>query len=156
MPKSIRRAVVFTLIWLILIALFSAPQLISRAAGCSGNDCTGLYAEPLGCGVGAQSRGATLYAGCNLVENRYSTTCNAEWEKTTNQSGGNRYAAGSIRYGTGFTVHQSARSPALISNLQYIYSPMKGPESTLTLSCGKLSSSGVIPIPVVENCVGPY
>jgi hypothetical protein len=111
----------------------------------------------MGCGSDATTAGSYTYSGGNKVENRQSATCDAEWERTTNLSGGDRYAGGSIRYGAGFGNHQSDRSPAKIAHGSQIYTKMVGPDSsTLALACGKLSSTNLIPLPVEENCVGPY
>lgn len=127
------------------------------AAGCYGSTCTGLNPNTMGCDADATTAGSYTYSGGNKVENRQSVACDAEWERTTNLSGGYRYAAGSIRYGPDFAYHQSISSPGMIAHGQKVYTPMKGPDSsTLTLACGKLSTSGVIPLPVTSNCVGPY
>jgi hypothetical protein len=127
------------------------------AVGCYGSTCTGLNPNSMGCDADATTAGGYTYSGGNRVENRQSNACDAEWERTRNWSGGYRYAAGSIRYGPDFAYHQSVSSPGMIADRQQVYTPMKGPDSsTLTLACGKLSTSGVIPVPVTSNCIGPY
>lgn len=113
----------------------------------------------MGCDVGAETPGAYTYSGGTRVEHRRSPTsnCDAAWEITRNWSGRNRYAGGSMRYGAGFPYHQSTRSPGMIAYKVIIYTPMKCPgSSTLTLACGKLSTTGLVPLPVTVNCVRPY
>lgn len=128
----------------------------AQAASCYGSTCTGYYAPAMGCTASGGS--GYLFVGGLYVEQRYASNCNSEWERTTNGSDGNRYAAGSIRYGcANYCYHQSVSSPAAIASGQVVYTPMKGPASTTpTLSCGKISTSGPISVPVTTSCIGPY
>jgi uncharacterized protein DUF2690 len=114
------------------------------AVGCTGSECTGLNPETMGCGSSSLT-GPSFSSDSVVVENRYNITCNAEWARTTNNSGSNRYAAATIRYGG---IHynygtQDVSSPAVIANGQRVYTPMIGPDSTIdSLSCGSVSSTG--------------
>lgn len=139
----------------VMIPLTAKSQNVAMAAGCSGSGCTGLNPETMGCGTGAMT-GPTKTAGGALIENRYNTTCDAEWERTTNQSGGNRYAAGSIRYGcANYCYAQSVSSPGAISNNQAVYTPMMGADSTTpAINCGAVGITGPIGVPVTSNCTG--
>jgi hypothetical protein len=130
-----------------------SPQSTAIAAGCSGSGCTGLNPSTMGCGTGALT-GPYTSSGGALIENRYNTTCDAEWERTTNQSGSSRYAAGSIRYGcANYCYDQSVSSPSAIANGQAVYTPMMGPDgSTSAINCGKVSTTGPIATPVTVNC----
>jgi len=131
-----------------------STQNTAMAKGCSGSGCMGLNPETMGCGTGALT-GPSTSSGGALIENRYNTTCNAEWARTTNQSGGNRYAAATIRHG-GSQYNQSSQnvsSPGLIANGQRVYTPMVGPDSTIdSLSCGSVSTAGPIQTPVWSPC----
>lgn len=126
----------------------------AMAVGCTGSACTGLNPETMGCGTGSLT-GPSFSSGGAVVENRYNTTCNAEWARTTNNSGGNRYAAATIRYG-GIRYNygtQDVSSPGVIANGQRVYTPMIGPENTIdSLSCGSVSTTGPIGTPVWSPC----
>ena len=131
------------------------PANNTLAAGCYGSSCTGLNPHTLGCDNDAKtgpSKTVSENGGQNKakVENRYSVVCNAEWERTRNKSSGSRYAAGSIRYGcANYCYHQSVSSPGPISYNQVVYTPMIGPDTyTDTRSCGRVATSGPIPIPL--------
>lgn len=125
------------------------------AASCYGSGCTSYDPHSTGCDLDAVMGPSTTSGGA-FIENRYSVTCNAEWERTTNQSGGSRYAAGSIRYGcANYCYSQNVSSPAQIANGAKVYTPMVGPDTTInTLSCGKVSTTGPIPTPVTTPCTG--
>lgn len=130
----------------------STPQVF--AASCYGSSCTGYNPNTMGCGADAATGPYYITSGGARVENRYSATCNAEWERTINQSGGSRYVAGSIRYGcANYCYSQNVSSPAAIANGEQVYTPMVGPDSTIdTLSCGKVSTTGPISTPVTSPC----
>jgi len=128
------------------------PSFQAAAVGCTGSNCTGLNPETMGCGADALT-GPTKTISGGKAENRYSVACNAEWERTRNQSGIYKYAAGSIRYGcANYCYAQRVRSPAKIASGYNVYTAMKGPDSTTyTRSCGRLSDYGPISIPVPVN-----
>jgi hypothetical protein len=153
-PNKALRVILCSILFLVGIWMpLSTPQVF--AASCYGSGCTGYNPNTMGCGADAKT-GPTYSASGVLVENRYSVTCNAEWERTTNQSGGSRYAAGSIRYGcANYCYSQNVSSPAPIANGAQVYTPMVGPDSTIdTLSCGKVSTTGPISTPVTSPCTG--
>ncbi len=139
---------------LVIVALLPWRVLPAEAASCHGADCTGFYAPGKGCDTDAQTGPAQTFSGGNRVENRYSPTCDAEWERTRNLSGGSRYAAGSIRYGcANYCYAQSVSSPGAIANGQQVYTPMMGPDgATPAISCGQLATSGPIGTPVTSPC----
>lgn len=157
---NVRRVLVKALIAVALVLGALAPitgQAV-LAAGCNGSDCFGLNPNSMGCGADAATSASYTFSGGNKVENRYSVVCNAEWERTTNLSGYSRYAAGSIRWGcANYCQHLSVRSPGTISNYQYVYTSMLGPDGGVpALSCGKLATTGPIsPLPITQNCGGP-
>ncbi len=71
---------------------------------CHGSSCNGLNPETMGCGADAGTHDSQPLRDTNnniigLVEIRESGRCLAQWEKTSNLSGGNMYAEGSIRWG---------------------------------------------------------
>ncbi len=154
--KAVRMLLYASLFLLSVAIPFGVPaQNTAMAAGCSGSGCTGLNPDTMGCSAGALT-GPYTSSGGALIENRYNTTCDAEWERTTNQSGGNRYAAGSIRYGCGsYCYDQSVSSPGAIANGQAVYTPMMGPDGPISaINCGRVSITGPIATPVTVNCTG--
>lgn len=140
---------------LLLIGLaVPSPRSVALAAGCSGSGCMGLNPSTMGCGADAYTYIWGEFADGSVVENRHSSTCNAEWDRTTNDSGGSRYAAASILYPMpNWTSAQNVRSPAKISNGASVYTPMVGPQSINTSSCGDVSTVGPIGLPVLVHCV---
>ena len=77
------------LIQTILISLFllglMVPTEIVSAAMCSGDNCTGLYADS-SCQATA---GATAFtAGSAYIEPRSSSVCKAQWTRVTNVADG--------------------------------------------------------------------
>lgn len=146
---------VLVLLVILMVALSPGSTVPTFAANCYGSTCTGYYAPGMGCST-TSSSGHNFGAGV-YVEHRYSGNCNAEWERTTNLSGVNRYAAGSERYGcANYCYAQSVSSPAAIANGELVYTRMVGPAgATPTLSCGALSTSH-ISTPVTTSCIGPY
>lgn len=135
------------------VPLGMPTQNTAMADGCSGGGCTGLNPETLGCGTGALT-GPYRVSGGALIENRYNTTCDAEWARTTNQSGSDRYAAATIRYG-GALYNQDSQdvsSPGTIADGQRVYTPMVGPENIDALNCGLVSTTGPIGTPVMSPC----
>jgi hypothetical protein len=144
--------------FLVLVtALVPFPSSDAQAASCYGSTCTGLNPETMGCGFGAFTVDDETYSGA-YVEKRVSGTpyCNAAWERTKNISGSSKYAAGSARYGCGsFCYSQNVSSPSPISNGSRVYTPMVGPNNTMSIRCcGRVSSYGPISVPVTYNCVG--
>lgn len=127
------------------------------AGSCKNVTCEGLNPSTMGCP--AIRAGNVKYlsdGGSNLsfVETRQSTSanCDAKWSRTTNLSGGNMYAAASLRYGcANYCYNQSVRSPGTITNGSVVYTPMHAYAATSTRSCGAISSSGPIPVPIGIN-----
>ena len=149
------RAATCALLFLVGLTI-PVPQFGAQAVGCSGSGCTGYNPQSMRCGTGAQTGPWGEFADGSVVENRYNTTCNAEWERTTNDSGGSRYAAGSILYPLpDWNDSQDVSSPGTISNGATVYTPMVGPRSINTSNCGDVSTVGPIDIPVTIHCVAP-
>jgi hypothetical protein len=135
------------------------------AVGCHGSGCTGLNPSTMGCGTDAVRSGSRkiLNDGGNnqsYVETRKSAACDAKWARAYNISGGNRYAAASIRYGcANYCYNQSVSTSGLIASSATvgIYTPMVGLVPTPTRSCGRVSTSGPIAIPLAVSdgqCTG--
>lgn len=154
-----------TIFKILIIAGISLPMqlylpITVQAASCSGNDCEDLNPQTMGCGDDAVRSGSRkiISDGYSFVETRYSATCDTKWVRTTNKSGGNRYAAGSLRYGcANYCYDKSISSPAKISNNSTVYSMMHAPgAATPTRSCGIVSTSGPISIPISVDisCTG--
>jgi hypothetical protein len=150
------RIFLFALIIVLGTLIPSTPPHVF-AASCYGSTCKGLNPQTMGCGADAKTGPAIAING-GRAENRYSQTCNAEWERTINQSGVNKYAAGSIRYGcANFCLSYNVSSPGKIAYGQNVYTPMVGPDTTIdTRSCGKTSDTGpiAVPLPINNNCTG--
>ena len=125
--------------------------------------CEGLNPSTLGCATGAVTSGSVKLlsdggANQSFVETRKSTACDAKWARVTNKSGGSRYAAGSLRYGcNNYCNKQSVSSPGTISNNSVVFTPMHGLAATPTRSCGNVSLTGPLAIPIsISNtwCTG--
>lgn len=142
---------------LALTLTFAGLGFYSRsayAASCYGSSCENLNPNTMGCGADAVTSGARKYigdGGSNLsyVETRKSAACNAKWARTTNNSGGYRYAAATIRYGcANYCYTKNVRSPGTIANTLTVYTPMVAYTGTPTRSCGVVSTSGPIYVPI--------
>ena len=93
----------------------------------------------------------------SFVETRKSAACDAKWARTTNRSGGYRYAAASLRFGcSNYCYHHSVSSPGTIPNNTVVYTPMVAYAATPTRSCGIVSTSGPISIPISISNVITY
>lgn len=131
---------------------FKTPYVY--AASCVHLSCEDLNPNTMGCGADAVTSGSVkiLADGGNnqsFVETRKSSACDAKWARTTNKSGGNRYAAASLRYGCqNYCSNKSVRSPAAIANNTTVYTVMHAFVATPTRSCGAVSVSGPISIPI--------
>ena len=150
-------ALTFVFTWL---GFHSTP---AYAASCLNVTCEGLNPSTMGCATGAVTSGSVkiLSDGGNnqsYVETRKSSACDAKWARTTNKSGAYRYAAASLRYGcTNYCYSQSVRSPGTIANLATVYTPMHAYAATPTRSCGAVSVSSPINIPLSissSSCTG--
>lgn len=103
-----------------------------------------------------------LTDGLSTVETRASGSadCDAKWSRTYNKSGGNRYAAASLRYGCAnycYSKNISSPQPIASSSSVGVYTPMHAYYVTPTISCGIVSSSGPIFTPIgisSSNCTG--
>lgn len=149
----------------ILLVVIMSLQLFLpctvRAASCSGSSCEDLNPNTMGCSSDAVTAGSAKYLsdGSSTTETRYSSACNAKWTRTQNNSGGNRYAAGSLRYGCAdYCYDKSISSPAKIASGSVVYTMMLSNVYTPpTRSCGSVNKSGPISIPIsVSNskCTG--
>ena len=133
----------------IVVALIPTTADEVSAAGCSGSSCNGYNPNSMGCdGDAYTSFSKSITNG--TVQNRVSSTCEAAWARTINQSGSYKYAAATIRYGgTNYVYSYSVRSSSAIANGAVVYTVMVAPESTIpTRSCGKVNTSGPISIPL--------
>jgi len=124
------------------------PESVVFAVGCTGHACDGYNPATMGCGSDATTgRSKDLVIG--VAEHRISAACDAKWERTRLTSGGDRYAAGSIRFGcANYCYHHSVSSPEKISAGEQVYTPMEGDQNVPTRACGKLLVGGPIPIPI--------
>lgn len=121
------------------------------AGSCKNVTCEGLNPNTMGCPATRSGSVKVLPDGLSFVETRKSGTadCDAKWARTTNKSGGSRYAAASLRYGcANYCYNQSVSSPGTISNGSVVYTPMHAYAATPTRSCGDVATSGPIPVPI--------
>lgn len=130
------------------------------AASCYNVTCEGLNPNTMGCGADATTAGSRKYlsdggANQSFVETRKSNACDAKWTRTTNKSGGYRFAAGSLRYGcSNYCYNKSVSSLSTIANLAVVYTMMTAYVATPTRSCGVVSTSGPISIPLsISNSI---
>jgi hypothetical protein len=158
--RCVRILIVLTLMFTWL-GFRSAPAF--AAGGCKNVTCEGLNPNTMGCpaiGAGSVKYLSDGGSGLSIVETRQSTSanCDAKWARTTNLSGGSRYAAASLRYGcSNYCYAQSVSSPGTITNGNGVYTPMHAYAATPTRSCGAVSTSGPISIPIGINaslCTG--
>ena len=155
--KRLLRKLIYSLLCLSLLIVglwiplpvTHSPHVMA-APLCTGLGCDGLNPETMGCGADAQSGTyVNLSGGVGRAQHRYSTACNAKWERTTNLSGANKFAAGSLRYGcSNYCYDKSGSSPAKIATNGQVYTPMKGDTSIPSRACGRVEDSGPISIPV--------
>lgn len=123
------------------------------AASCYNTTCEGLNPNTMGCGTDATTAGSRKIlsdggANQSFVETRQSSACDAKWTRTTNKSGGYRFAAGSLRYGcSNYCYNRSISSPSTIANNLTVYTMMTAYVATSTRSCGVVSVNGPISIP---------
>lgn len=138
------------------------PQSPSQLHNCYGLSCHGYSPASTQCSNFA-STGAQFTSSGAKVEDRYSLHCNAQWERTTNVSGGSRYAAGSIRWGcANYCFSWNVSSPGTIANNAQVYTLMAAPDvyvapgaaAKVCINCGKVSTSGPISVPVQSPCTG--
>ena len=116
-----------------LILMFTWLGLSSNTTSAAGNcknvTCEGLFPDAMGCPATTSGSVKILPDGKSTVETRKSGTadCDAKWARTYNKSGGNRYAAASLRYGcTNYCNNQSISSPNPIASSSTIgvFTPM--------------------------------
>ena len=136
----------------------SGPAL--AAGNCKNQSCFGKNPNTMGCPAYTNGGVKFLPDGRSTVETRISqpSDCDAKWARVINYSGGNRYTAGSIWYGcSNYCYNISVRSPAAIASGQQVYTAMVAYAGTPTRSCGAVSTSGPIGIPININdswCTG--
>lgn len=134
----------------------------SAAGSCKNVTCEDKFASTMGCPGYTSGSVKILYDGLSTVETRASSTanCDAKWARTYNKSGGNRYAAASLRYGcTNYCYNKSISSPGPIasSSTVGVYTPMHKYVATPTRSCGSVSVTGPIGVPIgisSASCTG--
>ena len=149
---------------LLLVALFLLGLMIPIenvfAAMCSGDNCTGLYADSSCQGTS----GATPFTyGSAYIEPRSSSVCKAQWTRVTNVAPGSRWTAGSTRYGGTLyeMYHQSTQSASQIGYGSSIYTQMVGGDGGLgvidKLGCGRVSTSQIsLPVGGSQPHSSPY
>jgi hypothetical protein len=145
----------FLIIALLIIIIQMYIPITVHAASCYKTTCENLNPQTMGCGDDAVRSGSRKFLSdtYSYVETRYSAVCDTKWVRTTNLSGGNRYAAGSLRYGcANYCYDKSISSPDKISNNSVVYSMMAAyGNDTPTRSCGAVENSGPISIPISVN-----
>lgn len=161
MKKELLKSNTFKIAIIITFLMgFMVPQEIVSAAMCSGNNCTGLYADS-SC---TASAGLTPFTyGSAYIEPRISSICKAQWTRVTNKATSARWTAGSTRYGGVIyeMYHQSVQSAAAIATNQAVYTPMVGNDYGTgfidTLGCGAVSTSQMtLPIGGSQPNNSPY
>lgn len=140
---------------LILTLLFTwmglRPNPASAAGGCKNTTCEGYNPYTMGCPATTAGTRKYLPDGYSYVETRVSGTsdCDAKWARTTNMSGGYRYAAATLRYGcANYCYSQYASTPGSIASGQTVYTPMHAYAATPTRSCGDVEYTGPIYVPL--------
>jgi len=161
-PSRTMLGMVISFGFLLAGAWLPFPQSPAQSHVCYGLSCHGYSPAGTQCSNDGYTGPQFTSAGAK-VENRYSVHCNAEWERTTNVSGGSRYAAGSIRWGcANYCLNWSVSSPGLIANGSQVYTLMAAPDiyvppgaaGKVCINCGKVSTSGPISVPVMSPCTG--
>ena len=153
--RIIRMLLVLTLTFAGL-GFYSHP---AYAADCYGSNCEDLNPNTMGCSGDAVTSGSVKYLGdggtnLSFVETRKSTACATKWARTTNRSGGYRYAAATLRYGRdNYCYTKNVSSPGSIANYATVYTPMHNNYySTPTRSCGALGYSQIsVPISLSDT-----
>lgn len=124
------------------------------AAGlCKNITCENLNPSTMQCPAIRSGSLKILPDGLSTVETRKSGTadCDAKWARTFNKSGGNRYAAASLRYGCSnycYSKNVSSPNPIASSSTVGVYTPMHAYAATPTRSCGDVDVTGPIPVPL--------
>lgn len=148
--RYIRMLIALTLMFTWL-GFSSSPA--SAAGLCKNTACEGLNPATMQCPATISGVFKYLPDGLSTVETRKSGTadCDAKWARTFNKSGGYRYAAASLRYGcSNYCYNQSVTSPGTIasSSTVGVFTPMHAYAATPTRSCGNVSTTGPIPVPI--------
>lgn len=144
MSKKARLWIFRVISCLAFLTGYLLPSTSVFAAMCSGNSCTGLYADST-CTASAGSTAFTIYSA--YVEPRQSTVCKAQWTRVTNKASSTRWTAGSTRYGGLYynSYHQSVQSGGEIATNQAVYTPMVGNDGGVgvisTVGCGEINTS---------------
>lgn len=135
---------------------------VFAAGNCKNVTCEDKFANTMACPAYTSGSVKVLPDGLSTVETRASGTadCDAKWARTYNMSGGNRYAAASLRYGcTNYCYNKSISSPQPIasSSTVGVFTVMHAYVATPTRSCGRVSLTGPIAIPIgisSTSCTG--
>jgi hypothetical protein len=138
----------------------SAPA--SAAGNCKNVTCEDKFASTMACPGYTSGSVKVLSDGLSTVETRASSAanCDAKWARTYNKSGGNRYAAASLRYGCAdYCSNKSISSPQPIasSSTVGVFTAMHAYVATPTRSCGRVSLTGPISVPIgisSTSCTG--
>lgn len=151
---------------LVLILMFSwfgyRSSQVFAAGKCKNVTCEDKFASTMACPAYTAGSVKILPDGLSTVETRASGTadCDAKWARTYNMSGGNRYAAASLRYGcTNYCYNKSISSsqPIASSGTVGVFTVMTAYVATSTRSCGRVSLTGPIGIPIsisTASCTG--
>jgi hypothetical protein len=157
--SHIRILLVLTLIFTGL-SIKSGPA--SAAGLCKNVTCEDKFASSMQCPAYTSGNVKILPDGKSTVETRASGTsdCDAKWARTYNKSGGNRYVAATLRYGCSnycASKYLASSSPIPSSGSVGIFTVMHAYVATPTISCGAVSTTGPIPVPLSlssNNCTG--
>lgn len=117
---------------------------------CNGQSCENLNPNSMGCTGYTAGTVKYLPDGYSYTETRYasSSDCDAKWGRTKNNSGYNRYAAATIRYGcANYCYSKYVASPAAIASGEVVYTVMLALASTPTRTCGDISPTGPLSVP---------
>jgi Protein of unknown function (DUF2690) len=122
-----------------VVALVGQPS--ASAAGCHGSSCNGKSPVTMGCAADAvtinsvvdedHASGGTF--GRQVVQLRYSRSCNASWSRVTGTAGGTAAVTSSVAYMGGF----KSSTQRSVSGPGSVYSKMRS--GSAINSCGRTS-----------------
>lgn len=142
---------ILLILTLVFTGLGLRPNSVSAAGLCQNLTCEDLNPFTMQCPATTSGSVKILPDGSSTVETRKSAIadCDAKWARTFNLSGAARYAAASLRHGcANYCYDESVTSPGTISSGASVYTPMHAYEATPTRSCGSVSTSGPISVPI--------
>jgi len=152
-----------TLTLTLMFTLLGFNSTIVRAAGlCKNTGCEDKNPSTMQCPATTSGAVKILPDGKSTVETRKSSAsdCDAKWARVYNKSGGNRYAAASLRYGCAnycYSKNIRTTEPIASSSTVGIYTMMLAYAATPTRSCGDVSVSPIKTLPIsisASYCTG--